>query len=753
MANVDRRRFLLGAASLAAVAGCSGDSSDAVAPEGSGATTAAPTVPTTGGAPTTAPAATSGPVGALVAPGSPGLVDEAYYQGRVDAYLGYATPNLRVGSPSGIALQLAAAHRDADYTWAVGDLTVDALADVWTQLDEWRDTRDFRYMYFNYVLAYGQGDTDMTRIDPAVIEAITERMLANRYRYDDPLPADRVDHLWYWSENHVIITRANEYLAGQMFPDEIFEVTGLTGAEHRARARPEILEWIEERGRFGFFEWHSNVYMAKNVTPLLMLCELTEDDDEIVQAAAVALDLCLMDMATHYHHGAYVAPHGRTYKKDKMTARDEDTFDMAKMLFDRTPGEFNSVDSTTATFFCLAERYRPPQIVIDIAHDESTTVVRERHGIHVDSREPISDSPEAPFGYDFKDPANMTFWWSAGGVGLWQIAEVSTSEANEHRMWESDAVAQIKQLSDVQGGDVEKIETWVRDNYMILNLGHLDEANTYAWRSNEVSLASVIDHRKGEMRDQVQIWQATIDPQTRVFTTHPMTGLPESTNWRDDGGTPGYWTGEASMPRTAQFEKTAVHIYAPLYDETTDPILALVFSYRNYTHAYFPQDHFEEVRQVGNWTIGTKSGGHIALWSHRAPTWREYDPQVHATNGMEQPFDLLAEGGPDNVWIVEVGTEAEQGFDDFVAAVTANTPVVTGETQTTEVVWESPSAGTVEFGWEGDLVVDGEVIPTADFPRHESPWGSTDRLETTHRWERDGQVLGLDFDTGTRTVV
>jgi hypothetical protein len=743
---IDRRRFIIGASSLAALTAC-GDDGGSSSP-----TTTAPGATTTSS--TTTAAATSSttvpPATGLAPPGSPGLVDEAWFQSRVDDYLAYAAPQPRPGSASGVAVQLAAARRDPDYTWDIGAVTVDGFAERWTQIDEWRDTRDFQFMYFNWILALGQGETEMTRIDPAVIDAITERVLANRYRYDDPLPDERIDHLWYWSENHRIITRSNELLAGQFFPDEVFAVTGMTGAEHAARTRPDILDWVHERARFGFFEWHSNVYMAKNITPLLSLCELC-DDDEIVNAAAMALDLCLVDMATHYHRGAYVAPHGRTYKKDKTTARDEDVYEVAKMLFDRTPDDYRSVDSTTASYFCLAEKYRPPALALAIAQSEEVTVTRERHGIHIDSREPISDSPDAPFGYDFKDPANMEFWWSAGAIGVWQMAEVSTAEADEHRLWDGDVFTQIKQLAEVQGGDVEKIEQWLLDNYMILNLGGLDEANTYAWRSPKVSLASVLDHRKGEMRDQVHIWQATIGPYAKVFTTHPMTGLPESTEWSEDGGEPGYWTGEASMPRSAQHERTAIHIYSPLYDETTDPLLAAVFGYRDYTHAYFPQDHFDEIRQVGNWTIGAKDGGFIALWSRRATTWREYDPAVHATNGMEKPFDLVAEGGPDNVWIVEVGSDDDGTFDDFVAAVTANEPEVTGEGQV-DVSWTSPSSGVVSFGWSSPFVVDGEEQVIADFPRHESPWGTVERLETAHRWEADGNVLDLDFERMTRTL-
>ena len=745
---IDRRRFIIGASSLAALTACGADDGGSSSPPTTAPGTTPSTPPTTAATPTTS-AGSAGSTG-LPAPGSPGLIDEDFFQTQVDTFLEFGTANPRLSTPSGVGVQLAAARRDPDYTWDIDAVTVDAFANHWTRIDEWRDTRDFTFMYFNWIIALGQGDTDMTRIDPAVIAAIKERMLANRYRYDDPLPEDRVDHLWYWSENHRIITLSNELLAGQFYPDEVFAVTGLTGSEQAARARPEILDWVHERARFGFFEWHSNVYMAKNITPLLSLVELC-DDDEIVNAAAMALDLCLMDMASHYHRGSYVAPHGRTYKKDKTTGRDEATFDVAKLLFGRTTGEHESADSTSATYFCLAEKYRPPAVAIAIAQSDEVSVTRERHGIHVNTQEPISDTPEAPFGYDFKDPANMPFWWSAGLIGAWQMAEVSTAEANEHRLWQGDVFTQIKQLSDVQGGDVEKIEQWVFDNYMILNLGGLDEANTYAWRSPQISLASVLDHRKGQMRDQVHIWQATIDPDARVFTTHPMTGLPESTDWSDDGGEPGYWTGEASMPRTAQFERTAIHIYSPLYDETTDEILDLVFHYRDYTHAYFPQDHFDEVRQAGNWTLGARNGGYVALWSQRAPTWRVYDPAVHATNGMSEPFDLIAEGGPDNVWIVEVGTSDDGTFDEFVAAVTANEPEVTGEGQV-DVRWVSPSAGEMSFGWESPLIVDGTEQPIADFPRHESPWGTIERLETLHEWDAGGARLELDFERMTRTV-
>lgn len=739
MSPLDRRRFLLGAAGtagLVALAACtsSDDGGDDAADDGD-----------TGG--TTAPDAA--PAG--VEPGSPGLVDEDLWQERVEEYLAFAGAEEHPDNPTGIAVHLIRARRDEAYTWGRDDVSVDSLADTFQMIDDWEDTRDFNLMYFHWLWALGQGDTPMTSLPEPVLEGIRERFVANRYRYDDPLPDDRIDNLWFWSENHRLITLAIEHLAGQAFPDETFAVTGLTGTEHRDRARQPILDWIDERARYGFFEWHSNVYMLKNISPLVMLVELA-DDAEIVAAATMALDLCLADVAAHLQAGSYCAPHGRTYKKDKMTARHEATFGSAKLLFADTAEDYQSRTDTGATYLAGAERYRVPQALIDVATAEDTGVTRERHGVYVDDGAPLADRVEAPYGFDFEDPANMPFWWSLGAVGMWQTIRVSVAEAEEHRLWDTELFAEIKALADLNDRDPERIREWVRQRRAVVNFGFLSEANTYAWRSPQVSLASVVDHRFGAMRDQGHAWKAQIDADALVFTTHPVTDVDQSTEWRDDGE-PGYWTGEASMPRSAQHERTAIHVYQPAWDESTDDLLWSVFGYQPVTHAYFPQDRFDAVGQRGHWTFGARAGGYIGLWSWRAPAWRTYDPAVIATDGMVQPFDLVAAGGPDNVWIVEVGTTDEYPtLDDFSAALAASEPVVERTEEGFTVAWGSPSAGPVTFGSTAPFTVAGEEVPLDGFPRHESPFGTTDHLDPTFTLEPGGSRLALDFEAMTRDL-
>jgi hypothetical protein len=750
--SLDRRRFLIAgaAATAAVVAGCSsGDSGTTGAgstpPDNSTTETSmADTVPTDSTAP--APSAAT----ALLGPGSPGLMDEATYQTRVDEYLAFATGVEDPTNVTSIAVHLTQALRNPDYTWNIGDVTVESLAGVFEMIDNWEDTRDFQLMYLQSMLALGQGDTPMTQLSPEVIAAVDQRMLANRYRYDDPLPADRIDNLWYWSENHRIINLAIEYLSGQRYPDETFTVTGLTGAEHLERAKPEILDWITERADLGFFEWHSNVYMLKNITPLLMLAELA-DDPEVVTAAAMALDLSLVDMAAHNHAGSYTAPRGRTYKKDKMSSLDEDTFGTAKFVFDDTDEQYPSTSDGGVTYFASATRYRPPQVVLEIATDDQPSVVRERHGVYFDGSSPLEDNPIAPYGKDFSDRANLPFWWSLGALGMWPLAEVSVAAANEFRLWETTEFSDINLLAQINDYDPAKIRMWEQERAAVINFGFLSEANTYAYREPKVSMASVLDHRFGEMRDQGHAWQAAIDERAMVFTTHPVTDTAQSTIWADDAA-PGYWTGEASMPRSAQYQGTAVHIYQPKWDEATDPLVWSVFGYRPFTHAYVPQDHFDEVRQVGNWTIAAKSGGYIALWSWRTPTWRVYDPAVVSTNGMTEPFDLVAEGGPDNVWLVEVGSDAGGPLDDFVAALTITDPSVVRDDGGFVVSWTSPSVGIVDFSSTGPFMIEGVEQPLGDHPRHESPWGGVDHLSRQYNLTAGDSTWSADFDTMTRSL-
>jgi hypothetical protein len=280
-------------------------------------------------------------------------------------------------------------------------------------------------------------------------------------------------------------------------------------------------------------------------------------------------------------------------------------------------------------------------------------------------------------------------------------------------------------------------------------------------------LSTAQSYRPGNRSDQRHTWQATFDERAIVFTSHPGVLPPVSNNWGDDNEPgPSYWTGEATLPRSAQHENVGIHIYAPQYKVATSGLTRPISQYLSFTHAFFPQSRFDEVVQQGNWVFGRRGDGYVGLYSYRTPAFVDYTGTGWATDGMALPFDLRAEGGADNVWIVECGSREQWG--DFAAfrAALANAqievtslgpPSGSAYSSGFSVLFESPSQGVVRFGWNEPLEVAGQVVPIADYPRHDSPWvqqpfASRRVLVMDQPSLADGHGVWIDFERGTRTV-
>ncbi len=159
--TLGRRRFLAAGAGVTAAAVLAACSSSDEAPTASDVD---PTTPPTTASETTTPGsvpptttAVAAAASALLAPGSPGLVDEATYQQRVDEYLEFATTAEPLGNPAAINAFLARARRDPDFVWPIGNVTVDSLATTWEPIDAWRDRRNVRLMDLHWMLALGDG--------------------------------------------------------------------------------------------------------------------------------------------------------------------------------------------------------------------------------------------------------------------------------------------------------------------------------------------------------------------------------------------------------------------------------------------------------------------------------------------------------------------------------------------------------------------------------------------------------------------
>ncbi|MEN8181679.1 MAG: hypothetical protein ABFS46_03985 [Myxococcota bacterium] len=693
-----------------------------------------------------------------------GYVNEKWLAGRQHDYLRFATAEpLRPGSLGNVLAHLEREARDPRYRVAPGSIPDDAWDGIFDKIWRLRDTSDFDVLRLIDLLYAFRGH-------PAASEALWQRaeeaVTSFKFWYSDPTPermADGqpvVDQMWYWTENHILIFRTCEVLAGQRFPDRVFPVTGLRGWEHSARARRAILDWLEERARFGFTEWHSNVYYNLDMRPLLSLVEWV-DDPVIEKRAAMVLDLVLLDTALHLHRGTFGASHGRSYIKDKASADTEDTFDASKLLFDDTVLPYPSVSSTSGAVFARAKRYRLPEVIRRIARSNTPMVDRQRMNLPLDEVPPADPEntppPEAPFGWDYRDETYLPFWWSMGSQSVWMMLPLTVEVADRENLWD----AQFEPFADLRflignPPDLVFAQKLIAGLWPLINQSLLKEVNTYTYRTEHYMLSTAQDYRKGVRGSQTHTWQATLDERAMVFTQHPSylpvapgAAVPEDWNWqqRDEPG-PGYWTGESSQPRAAQFENVVLTLYDPQYRR----LPALGFDYRAETHAYFPHAHFDEVVQEGPWTFGRRGDAYVALYSWRPTEWRLGQPEVFRNGG--QDFDLVATGGADNVWIVELGSREEwpEGFAAFRAAIGASAVDVREAPVGFAVAYPSPTRGTVELSWEGPLRVDGEPQALDGYPRMDNPFAQVGFDETRYEIDDGEYGLVLDFERDEREV-
>lgn len=699
-----------------------------------------------------------------------GFVSRTWMRARQGQWLSFATAEpIRPGSIPNVMAHLERARRDRRYSVPAGTVPEDAWDGIFDKIWRLRDTSDFDVLRLLNLL-YGYGG------DPAVSDGAWRKakdaVLTFKYWYRDETPErivdglQVVDNMWYWTENHILIFRVCELLAGQLYPDEVFAVTGLTGREHRARAEPVILAWLDERARFGFTEWHSNVYYNLDLRPLLALVEWSENE-VIAKRAAMVLDLVLLDTALHLHRGTFGATHGRSYVKDKASASTEDTFDSAKLFFDDTELPYSGGGSSTGAVLARSRKYRLPSVIRRIARHDAPMVDRQRMNLPLDE-EPTAEKilagpPEAPFGLDYRDEANLPFWWSMGSQPAWMMLPITLEVGERENLWDAQ-FSDFKALRDTIwiGNDFEAIvrnaQFLTLNLWQIINQSMLKEVNTYTYRTQHYMLSTAQDYRKGVRGSQTHTWQATLSERAMVWSQHPAylpqpEGLPvpETWNWqRSDEPGPGYWTGEASQPRAAQHENVTIAIYAPQY--TPNPLVPL--SLRDETHAYFPHAHMDEVVQEGPWTFGRKDDGYVALYSWRPTFWRGGQPEVFQNAGLD--FDLVAPGGATNVWIVQCGSADEWpgGFEEFREAIAASTVEVTPTAVAFDVRFESPRPGRdlreLALGWEGPLLVDGAPHALEGYPRMDNPFVQVDFLDTRYEVSDGEYSLVLDFANDLR---
>lgn len=580
-------------------------------------------------------------------------------------------------------------------------------------IDSREDCGDFtvtRYVRLMYA------DRKLGFLTEAQRAAIKKSLLNFKYWVDEPNP----DKLISWTENHQILFHAAEYLAGQLWADEVFVNNGKTGAWHRDHARPLILQWINRRARWGFSEWDSNVYYNEDIPPLANLVEYA-DDPEVANPAAMALDLMLMDIGADLHRGAYVTSHGRSYLSSLLSARRDSIVATTRLVWGL--GRERHGCSFGATSIASSMKYTPPEAIIAAGLDNSEEYEnRERHGVTVE--EAVAE------GISTEEPANLPFFWGIGAYSHPETVSLTLRMANEWNLWDHPYLSDAKQARDL--ANMPNLKQFARTINIETHRTYLGAVNKIMYRTPDYALSSAQDYRKGEMGNQHHIWQASLNPDAVVFVTNP--GVLADTDGSSDRP-PDYWASQNRLPRIGQYKNVLVSLYKINMQKAMGERAVYDF-----THAYFPREFFDEVTEEGGWFFGRAGDGYIALRSDRPAEWVADGP--YANREIKAP-------GKKNVWILQLGRRAvDWDFERFRKSILAARLEIDG----LNVRYEAPGVGTLEFSWDGPLKANGTEVPLSGYPRVDNPFMRSEFDSGVYRVNAGGRSLLLDFNTGAREM-
>jgi len=626
----------------------------------------------------------------------PILPSEAY-QARQSEYLAACSENNGPGQ-GGVHGQVCRAATGAD------SFNEEAIDRSLEKINAREDTADFDLNSILRVLC-------LDRVRPVLPTALRQRMedavLGFKYWLNEP----GADTMCWWSENHQILFHTAELLAGQLFPGRVFPNSGMTGREHAAHALPLIHRWLDFRGRFGFSEFHSNVYFNEDIPPLVSLVDFAEEEPVRVKAAMV-LDILAFDLASNSYQGNFATAHGRTYQRRLGQGLSDSTREAAWVMLGL--GTYESAGNFSAAFLATSAGYAAPAVLESVAADAATALEhRQRDSI---------DMEEGPaYGIGYESDADVMFWWGATGYVAPEVITGSFRMIEEHDMWGGFIWKDIQFLRIFVGSPLlrqvaEALEPMSRGVV-------LEGVDTYTHRTPHYQLSGAQDFKPGMWAAQVHVWQATLDREAYVFTTYP--------GGFDDDYMAGPWTG-GFLPRATLHRNVGVIQYRRPVIPLLDDIL-----FTDYSHAFFPRNAFDEVVQEGRWTLGRKGDAYVALFSEHPTVW---------ASGND--YELVADAR-ENVWIVELGDAGRSGtFPAFVGAVLA-APVSVGET----VTYGSPSLGTVAVGWTGAMTVNGQAVDLGPYDRWDNRYCRQLFGTRVTRVAFQRQALELDFSVPARRLL
>ena len=560
------------------------------------------------------------------------------------------------------------------------------------------DCADFRYV--NLIRILYEFDN---QIPTEYREKIQNTLFSFKYWWDDP----GINSMCYWSENHQILFASAEFLIGQKYPEVVFKKSGLSGEEHKNRAKKRILDWLEMRWNYGFIEFYSEVYYKEDVGAMMNLIDYA-DDREIVEKTKIIMDVLFYDLATQNIRTMYSSTSGRAYEGNRKGGPKQTLGGVTAYFF----GDGDHIQSGMTHALMFTENYQVPPVLIDIAKDTSNVVIMQSNGLDI-----IELKDEGYFGLDNK---SMMMQWGMEAFTNPSIIRNSLKHIRSKNMFSNEFIKDFKNLDF-------SLLRWLQLEPLLArylnpqsNGVAIQKGNTYTYKTRDYSLYAVQNYHPGDYGDQHHVNGMNIGNVTSIFHTHPA--LEKDVKRQS----PNYWVGYGHLPHVAQDSSVSMAIYnVPVKKGILEADLL------DYTHAYFPSQLFDTSFVKSNYAFGKSGEAYFVFITKNALSYR---------NGTTD--DLIQEGKR-AFWITEAGSKTVDGsFEDYYKRIKSNKITFDEESLILKYISQGKMY-KLKFG--EDFYLNGKLV-NIDYPRYDSPYTQVKKKDKTMTYSFNEKSLFLDFE-------
>jgi hypothetical protein len=215
------------------------------------------------------------------------------------------------------------------------------------------------------------------KLPPRYIDCIKHAALNFKYWVDEANDC----LMWFDSENHRMGFHTLEYLAGLLFPQDIFSNSGQNGLFHAMKGRMHLIEWLSQRIRFGYNEFNSDSYLPITTGPLIAIQEMAPFEEfNLITMARELTNITVFYLAANSFNGAMASPRGRSYNMPMRNPLMQGTTSILYLLFGRDRAGVKLEPGSMA--LAISKNYMPPKGICDVAYDYNEMVNYFKSGFY-----------------------------------------------------------------------------------------------------------------------------------------------------------------------------------------------------------------------------------------------------------------------------------------------------------------------------------------------------------------------------------